>query len=1057
MRVGFNYNELTIETEYRGVHKSFHYYDYRKSIGAIWPLLVFNLLLKDYKKQYEECLKSGGKITHVPVYDIMDEYFDESVLPSDPADYASRSIRYINDIVLKDIPLRINEHSTLKGYYTLDIGEEISTLEWELSVDDFTEMGKYGLEDVSAIEAWSCLDGLILGEHLNTQGDVLGIALRNKKRANLLKGESVKPGLVWDVDKNNEIIEEIERYFTIDPELLPQVIVAGKTFVNLSEFVLDKYVRYFDNYNSYSILEGDAGAGKSYSLYYTAKNLSRAGHIPIIVPLNEVFSEEGTGSLFSHICKYMRGLSQKTPIERIRNLFRRAEDSQKVFFIVDGFDEVFPGYYSQLGYEMDEIIKIGNPNVFIILAGRNASHFIENSSMQNKDCLSISCEEITLKTSAKEDADLEVILEKYPETRSPLFISYYRETMAKYKMIRSDSARAKNLKLYGNDIEFNKIHNYYDLFKAKTSMLCAHAKVNTGTDELFSSVIPELAYNLYIDGEKVFSKGFLERINQDYFEDAELDEKINTVLSSGVIRKNISDSNYVFSHYEYMQFLAAMHAAKMIKASEVLMDPILGEAMNRTTYHYSSENEEIERVDKMRFIPFGYYLIKELLNTKDSTHIDDNLERGFNPLLFRLAANVVYEEKDLWDEINPFTRYYLDDRKNAFINGKKITIECDDWELLDAISVVSYTMTTKTKKRGEQKIETLNRIVDDLIDCAGIILHDIFDDMKKKEQYYCILKSSNNKWNVDFATNSIKELTRMVRSAAVIDCTKWKYPIDLLGRVYGNIGAALLEKARTYRSMNGPVIEANPDAFLEIAERFHGLAKDYREAISERFADLRPVIGLIRSNIALGTDLFYRGLYETNIDKAIEHLENAVKAYHHTALKLQGLDPALAYDYSCNISLPIDRTLEVQEKTRNGAEAFIVWPRIAGCYQVCYTKLKGRHDENDNTTIREYINKQYIALRAAYLFLLEACVSDYDSREIDKTKSEIHVAAIDQLYEDVSKKYIDSFSDSLCDNKDDILMLLKSISIMYKSLHQYSKVGDVKLKIDGSFVITSQN
>ena len=732
-----------------------------------------------------------------------------------------------------------------------------------------------------------------------------------------------------------------------------------------------------------------------------------AGHVVITLPLYALYGENGQNSLISYMCQHMLGGVGMSSIQKVRSLLSKATDEQKVMIIIDSIDEAFPGVYSDLARDMAKILDIGNPNVYLLLAGRQGSLFLENSGLEDVGCINIRCNEITGNALTYQDKDLADIMNNYPLTRSPLFISYYREV----KGLHKDKMRKINLSEYGDEIDFREINNYYDLFRARTTLLKSHSLKDTGSDDVFTNILPLLAYLLYQEKRRTFRQSDIDAINAVAFDGTTPEERADILLNTGIVQRNGLDSTFVFSHIEYMHFLAAQYAARTLDDSD---SDILDEAIRRTSYfgggHYS-------RVDKMRFLPFGYYLFMDLLSRQDEKN-----KKHFDYKLYQLGANIVFEGRDLWDELRPFTTDYLNYYKNRILKGKPASEDYDIPEMVDAVNNVAYTTININRDKKYDRKAMLRDIHEDLISCVGIVTHDIID---KSERNTITEIGKIKKWDDDFCIQAMKHLINNIES---IDISKWKYKPDIIGRLYSNIGACILAKARLNKDK----------VLLAQAMDYHKIAKEYRELIVARYSEFRNDISLIRSNVTIGTDYYYYGLWEANAEKAISYFTIAIDSYHNEALRLQGVNPL--EDYSYNMSVPVERIPDQGEDPQIGAEAYVIWLLIAGCNYMCYERIKSEKMEAD---LQHYLQAQYRALSAAYIFLKEDCIDDKDTSIFDKTKLELNSHEIDKLWGDVVEKYIHSFSAFGNNNITKCHELLRRIMHLYTSLHEHSRIKDI--------------
>ena len=1033
MKIIFDYDDCLIRIIDGSYEKVFHTRDVKTAKGTqsikyqpIWPLIVFNFILKECYPYVED--------NYLDVATDIEECIDPAIeLPKDYYQIIGKAVRYLNEVVLKDFDrLRINDkkntvridgpkidgkkdevgkanYNSRSTYRTYNLSPESACLviEWEIHSTNLEFIKKYGIN-----EDWM-EPKLIVEETVpESPGKTINDALHDEINTVRHIGLRKSAGVVW----NGGIISKLVDLFSgelskIDVRLLPSVNVDCKAepFTNLKSFILEEYLdlNKYANINSFAMLEGEMGCGKSYSLYSVARAMHEAGHVVIILPLYSLYGESGQNSLISYMCQHMLGGAGLSPIQKVRSLLSKATEEQKVMIIIDSIDEAFPGVYSDLARDMVRILDIGNPNVYLLLAGRQGSLFLENSGLEDVGCINIRCNEITGNALTYQDEDLAVIMNNYPLTRTPLFISYYREL----KGLQKDKMRKINLSEYGDEIDFREINNYYDLFRARTSLLKSHSLKDTGSDDVFSNILPLLAYLLYQEKRRTFRQSDIDSINAVSFDGTTPEERADVLLNTGIVQHNGLDRSFVFSHIEYMHFLAAQYAARTLDDSD---SGILDEAIRRTSYFSGGQ---YSRVDKMRFMPFGYYLFMDLVNRQDEKN-----NKCFDYKLYQLGANIVFEGRDLWDELRPFTADYLNYYRNRIIKDKPAREEYEMTEMVDAVNNVAYTTININRDKKYDRKKMLRDIHEDLVSCVGIVTHDI---IANSESSTIEEIGQVKKWDDNFCMQAMRHLITNIER---IDISKWKYKPDIIGRLYSNIGACILAKARLNKDK----------VLLAQAMDYHKIAKEFREVIVSKHSEFRNNISLIRSNVTIGTDYYYYGLWEENAEQAISYFTKAIDSYHNEALRLQGVNPL--EDYSYNMSVPVERFQDYEEVPQIGAEAYVIWLLIAGCNYMCYERLKNEKVQDD---LQHYLKAQYRALSAAYIFLKEDCIDEEDTNKFDKTKLELNSHEIDKLWGDVVERYLHSFSDFENDNITKCHELLRKIMQLYTSLHEHSRIKDI--------------
>jgi len=1042
MKVVFDYDKCTIKIIDGSYEKSFHIRDVKTPKGkpsikyaAIWPLLVFNYILKECYPYIED--------NYLDVATDIEEGIDSSVvLPNDYYQIIGKSVNYLNEVVLKDFDrLRIdnnqdrthsepciidiagdkkNKYESRSKYRTYNLGPESAGLviEWDIRSTNLEYIKQYGVD-----ETWMESSLVVEEKNPESPGEVISSTLYDEVHTARHIGARKSAGVVW----NDKIISKLIDLFSgdiskIDARLLPSVSIGSnpEPKKNLKTFILDDYIdrTKFKNENSFAMLEGDMGCGKSYSLFSVARAMYEAGHIVLTLPLYSLYGERGQNSLISYICQHMLGGAGMSPIQKVRSLLSKATDDQKVMIIIDSVDEVFPGVYSDLAREMVKIIEVGNPNVYILLAGRQCSLFMENSGFENIGCVNIRCNDIRDDALTYNDRDLAEIMKNYPDTRTPLFISYFREVKGMHK----DKMRKINLSEYGDEIDFREINNYYDLFRARTALLESHSLKDTGTDEVFSFILPYLAFILYTEKRRLFDQADIDSIDAITFDGTTPRERVDVLLNTGIIKRSGSENKYVFGHIEYMHFLAAQYAAVSIEYKD--KNEILDEAIKRTSYY---SDGSYSRVEKMRFLPFAYYLFLDIVSRKEN----GKKKKDFDYRLYQLGANVVFEGRDLWDEMRPLTLEYLEYYRSKIINGKEENETYEKPELVDAVNIVAYTTINIVRNKRYDRNAMLRDIHQDLMTCVAIVVNNILEvsDCTAIKDI-----SLGKKWDDNYCMEAMKFIMSEVKSS---DLTKWKYRPDLIGRLYSNIGACILAEARL----------KHDKVLLAKAMEYHKMAKSFREEVVSEYPEIRNEVSLIRSNITIGTDCYYYGLWEEDAEKSISFFTDAINLYHNEALRLQGIDPLK--EYSCDIAFPIERTPNYEEDPQIGAEAYVIWLLIAGCYYMCY---KIEKDKKNEAAQEHYLKEQYRALCAAFVFIEEDCCDEGEPHKYNKTKLELNAHEIDKIWSDVTEKYIYSFADCKDEDISKYHELLRKIMHLYTSLHEQSEIEDISYE-NGCFTV----
>lgn len=1071
------------------------------------------------------------------------DLFSQFANPSDENDRKNeymkgeinKAVNHINDNVLKKYPQlqiqRKKANTPIKQwlyYFSPAINEYI--INWTIINSDPFEIEKYGIDDTWVSET--------------KQNDIDDIASYNKNIVmddKQYEVKSIEDKSIWEDRLWASLLSQYsQRVADIDEALLPKVKAADiMEPVNLPDYYCNTYIKRSkepSDGNSFAIVDGGSGFGKTYSLYETARRLLSEGHRALLVELPDLYSNKGKKSLFSFICQFVSGNEDEDEEFRIRDLLSDPENkiknkSSKTVFIFDGIDEINTVRVESFVRDLDKLAAVSNPNVLFLLSARNAEDFIRESSIGNggtefKRWDNISMQPLDVNDLPPFDNDISEILRNNPITRTPLFVSYYREIRKYYTNDNVDSVVQKTsdlsnsiLENYVDDIDagrIKRINNYYDLFNVRTELLCAHARKNNGNPIWFTAILPCLAYYMYTNTvrffdadtiERLFSEEsfgkeyqwFNERLKNEYsaFKVMFAKEKFKQLLGTRIVKSDKDKygcSVYTFEHKEYMQFLAAKFASVLIRKIDdlSLRERVLTEIDKMTSFYRE------DRADKMGHIPYARYVFIDVMRNepivnqsvkvkgrrKQST---DGLE-DFDPVLYRIAANVSYEGRDVYDEASKLTALYmeyLDKRvtKRSNTSNTREIQKLDDWKLLDAANVLSYTMLTRRNK-DPRKWQMLGTIYSDLCGCASLILRNALFEMENRSKSNRRGLNKSFPYSKEKLISGIEDLTELVCNSETPVLDIGGIPIDLLARLFSNLGATCQEQAKyvnTHKDMEGADDKME---YLRSAIEFHHHTFAFREAViqsidnyiekSDSFSkdrlkvekpylnelvNSREKISVIRSLITLAGDSYYSGLFSNEYDDAREHLLKAVE-YHNKALYRQGIDSEQFKTYT------YERTLEILERAHVDSESYVICLRAAGAYYLLYKKTKQQlhiaEEKSKNNVrqlkedLRNYIYNQFLYLRAAYNYLYEECsVYDEKSKEriLDSIKLEINTKEIDSLFNDCENKYVHSFpllEDSI---KGEGIELLEKIIDLYKALHVYSDVKYLYTASGDYFVI----
>lgn len=1039
---------------------------------------------------------------------------------------------YFNNIFhIERKTVSANQHLYRFNPLTFDTEIEIS---WEHQF-----LSEYVIEDFNIDRSWVREES----ESIGTRVDPPIVSDEHISARKTIPISSATQKSIWKDAELKQLAKTYkEHLIDCDYNLLPIVKVVNTDCGTLPDFICGRYIKLnleIEKGRSFVIIDGPMGSGKSYSLYETARRLAADGHYVVAFDLPEVYSYRGTDSLLKHICSYISGNDSEPEELRLRSLLeydaRSARDDKKTVFIIDGIDETSSLKYRDFASELSKIARTANPNVIFILGTRNADDFLKNSGITEersvfKRWVNVSMKEIDYEAPMfNDEKELQSLMENNRIFRTPLFVSYYREIQALAKGAETDGTRF--LGSYGQEIDIDKIrtfHNYYDLFYARTELLCAHARKNNISPAWYSAVLPCLAYYLHTsykrteaeqnDDEREFGYSDIERIfesseggpefewfnrafNEEYgaFRNLFPEEKLNQLLGTRIVMTVPGTSDkFRFEHEEYKYFLAALFASRVIRRTdkEEVRNVVL-KKINEKTSLYSKN-----RYGKMLYIPFARYAFMDVVKNKPL--ISDAItgsRRGrkpknsydnFDPVLYQIAANVSYEDRDVYDEAAELTEEFFKYQEERHTNRSETTIikAFEDWKMVNDVNVIDYSMITR-RNEDPDKWKMLGTIEEDLKKCATIVLRDAFEEIEGSKQVAFVQRgfARNFPLSQEVLLTYVNDLEEYIRESERPVIRLGRFPVDFLGKLISNIGATKQEMAK-YLKNKRKNRDAAIDKLYEAVD-FHKHALEFRNAVVERIDEylddsqyfelerkdredgylkelerVRMNISTIRSLITLGTDYYYMGDYEApnedekpaadmNPGEAYENakalLEQAVEDYHNQALVIQGVAPLKELSY--DMSFPVER-LSIEETPQVGAEPFVIFRRAAGAYYLLYEKtldeikrLGVRGEQIAAANLKKYaeelIRKQYIYLKGTYIYLFEACYSPDDkvnAYKPDRIRLEINSKEIDGMWADASKKFIKTLPGKFVsdDGKDEGKDLLIRILNMYKELHPLS-------------------
>lgn len=1003
----------------------------------------------------------------------------------------SRAVGHLNKNFAKDYPfLHIDKKS-----YRLGSAVNKLRIEWTIDCNDDILLKDHGIDrNMQSANKQAIIDRIIKPDTDSDSTEENGISI--VKEGTFYTVTPTDDVILWEDGAIKRAVNQYNgRIKTIDLDLLPSVTVADTTYDNLPDYICNNYIkipRRTEGGTSFAVVEAGAGAGKTYSLYATAKALTEKGHIAIVVELFDLFSRNGKQSLLEYLGQFIRGNNGGETEVLFRALLGKEENingNEKTVFIIDGIDEIPLSKYPRLALELDALAKIENPNVYFILGTRNAPAFTQNSGIEKGMTAfarwdNIKLNQLSLDILSDDEEQLCRILEKNKNTRTPLFVTCFREIQSLRNAVLSDTDRSYNFKKYiGDNIDIisdiEDFDNYYDLFNLKTALLIAHAVKDNVHPIWYSDVLPCVAYYMYTSGansvsvdklEELFGKAagtisddvyswFNGKIEEKYgaFRSLFSREKLAWLLNTGFVRCGENEDSFKFEHYEYMQFLAAKFSSFVIGECENvrLRESVISTIIRMTSFF---DEDGIKRDDKMRNIPFAYYVALDVSKSGHIMHsqiIDDRkkykryeISAGFDPGIYRIIANVMYEGIDLYDEAKDLVEIFMRYKRGVMIGEAEKVQEFEDWRLLYSTNTILYSMLTK-RNNASDKWVILKRIDKDLNLCMAIVSREAFSSLGQMDTYSKCRRYAGYAWKKEFCISSIENLTKIAEKRKTMPDHFGDFNVDVLSMLCSNLGATQQEMAK-YAHLHPETADASDTIFLDNAIDYHTHALNFRKAIVDKISEPESV-SVIRSYITLGTDEYYAGKFAKDYSEARNHLEDAVNKYHNKALERQGIDPKVFPDFGYDIRSPKNRTKPVKEVPHVDAEPNVICLRAAGAYYLLHSKTKEEYEkmmEEGSTEaakglkdeIGELLKKQFDYLKAAYIFTVEECESiadDKKTRQLDSVKLEINTDEIDKLMDDAEEKYIHSFA--YLENKDAGRELLEKILELYKALHIYSK------------------
>lgn len=615
----------------------------------------------------------------------------------------------------------------------------------------------------------------------------------------------------------------------VEPALLPEVDVDGSRFTTLSDFTCNYLINHpqFSVENCFTVIEGVAGSGKTYSVRYGAARLIEQGHTPVMVDLGSVFSK-GTGSLVNHLCNYINGNFGSDELHTLWGGLRKADKKSKVVIFMEGLENIYPGKYMTLAAEMNTLHTIGNDNVYMILIARNAEDFLSYSGILNY--------------SEGFERCLHARICSGDDTKTPLAASVLRE----YRAIRGeadrDPQRFAGLSEYTgvepsifitNECELN-------LIKVLSEIIIAKESVSGQNSVWYDFIIPSIAYKVLCVGKDEFTVAVVSEVLEEASEKSIIFEWayeqiidrfpefrvmtpnyiMSTVIGMGFVVRS-QNGCFKFADQSVCSYLAARFAAQVFfdGSSKGLRKAVIEQALDLTSDSNSNS---------LSFAEYGMRLIDELLPSCSSSD-------SFDPQVFRLAANVsklgcMGVRKKASEMCSVITRHLK--RRYLFysVRRNKLPALNDPSNIESLITINQYAVFSKSgHRRGDSQWEQLNDIGNDLNSAAGSIMFDIFQKLDNKKLFDQVYVMSGEEWNDSFSILILEQLITILDEDHEI--SSYKYELELANRIYKEIESVNEEKASDLTMKAESHIASESTKYHETARRIHELRERILELI----------------------------------------------------------------------------------------------------------------------------------------------------------------------------------------------------------------------------------
>ena len=360
------------------------------------------------------------------------------------------------------------------------------------------------------------------------------------------------------------------------------------------------------------------------------------------------------------------------------------------------------------------------------------------------------------------------------------------------------------------------------------------------------------------------------------------------LLKTGFV--SIDEENcYHINHIEYRNYLASRFWSLRFKNEMNNKDNLFEDIINRTRF-YKKKGKYLNKDEKKQTLSYGEYVFESLLEelNQGSSEWDDESKKQ----LLLLGVNIGYElEFSFWKSIEQIVDWYI--TKYMKCSGEYNRTDC---KIIVGVNSILYSILIVRPDDLEKYLKKNDSIF-------GVTEHDTIFDAKKK-----VIESVIDMQNA---------IVRALEMNEYLQETTRSIQPDFYGSLLGNIGASYQELAKFtwyYNRGNRNTVEKLLDKAIQFHKR--GLNKK----------DEGNRIAIARGNIAIATDLYYKGLFDMK-NNSVSCFHDAID-YHKEALRKIGY----AWDEKqCILIYPNDYAMDT-DIIFSDANPIIIMRRITGCY-----------------------------------------------------------------------------------------------------------------------------